>query len=140
MDTPTPSSKFSFEQRWSPALKRHGHTPVSNYFLKNYARLHPYSLTYGEAMFVIHLMQHKWSAAAPFPSYGKLAERMGVSVKSARRLAASLHHKKYLRREFRTGETNLFHLGGLMTALEAQIAIDARPAVETPTLTRRRRS
>jgi hypothetical protein len=112
-------TKYAFEERWAPALKTDGHVQVSTFFLKNYHQLQPYPLTHGEAMFVIHLMQHKWGADAPFPAYRTLAERMGVSVKTARRFAASLQQKRYLHREYRIGATNLFYLDKLMAALVA---------------------
>jgi hypothetical protein len=79
-------------------------------------------------MFVVHLMQHKWDRNAPFPSYALLAQRMGVSIKTARRFAASLHGKGYLRREFRIGETNCFYLDKLMAALVALIPMIENPA------------
>ncbi|WP_395741301.1 helix-turn-helix domain-containing protein [Prosthecobacter sp.] len=111
--------KFSFEKRWAKELKSGGFVPVSAFFLENYHRLQPYDLTYGEAMFIVHIMQHKWDEKAPFPGYKTISKRMHVSPKSARRMAASLENKGYLKREMRIGTTNLFHLKGLMTALVA---------------------
>jgi len=68
-------------------------------------------------MFIVHLMQHKWGAEAPYPGYKTIARRMDVSDKTARRLAKSLEDKKYLVREVREANTNLFHLTKLMSAL-----------------------
>jgi DNA-binding IclR family transcriptional regulator len=68
-------------------------------------------------MFVIHLMKFKWGQDAPYPAYKTIAQQMGVSTKTARRLAASLQQKKYLHREVRVGATNRFHLQKLITAL-----------------------
>lgn len=115
--TATPNDKNSFEKRWAPSLKEDGFVPVSTFFLANYHRLKPYDLTHGEAMFVIHLMQHKWDENAPFPAYKTIASRMHVSSKTARRWAQSLEKKGYLKREMRVGETNRFHLNQLMDAL-----------------------
>lgn len=112
-----PNEKFSFEKRWAPSLKADGFVPISTFFLENYHRLRPFDLTYGEAMFVIHLMQHKWTEHAPYPAYKTISQRMHVSAKSARRWAASLEKKGYLRREKQIGATNRFHLNGLMDAL-----------------------
>lgn len=130
---PTPpkaSNKYAFQRKWTAKLVADGFVPVSNFFLENYHRLKPYDLTYGEAMFVIHLMQHKWDVAAPFPAYKTIAERMHVSVKSARRYAASLERKAYLQRIVRVGQTNRFKLDGLMAALDQlkdkQVAKDKR--------------
>lgn len=131
-------SRYAFERRWAPALRRFGHVQVSTFFLRNYHRLQPYPLTHGEAMFIIHLMQHKWTEEAPFPSYGLLAERMGISVKTARRFAASLQQKKYLWREYRIGATNLFHLDKLMQALTALIPVLENPAKRSRAKARRR--
>lgn len=79
-----------------------------NVFLESYRVLKPYDLTYGEAMFVIHLMQFKWTEKPPFPKYKT------ISVKTAGRWAQSLEVKKYLVREKRVGTTNLFHLDNLL--------------------------
>ncbi len=123
------NDKFAFEKRWAPELKAEGFVPVSTFFLENYHQLKPYDLTHGEAMFIIHLMQHKWTAAAPFPGYKTIAKRMCVSDKTARRLAASLEQKGYLDREARVGETNLFHLTKLIAAL-VKLKKEKKPAAQ----------
>ena len=69
-------------------------------------------------MFIVHLMQHKWNDAAPFPSMGRIAKRMGISPTAARSLARSLEKKGYLHREGQPGRTNLYHLRKLFRALE----------------------
>lgn len=112
-------TKYPFAKRWSKELEEDGHVQISTFFLENYHRLKPYSLTHGEAMFVVHLMQHKWGAEAPYPGYKTIAKRMGVSDKTARRMAKSLEDKKYLQREIREAQTNKFHLKRLMDALIA---------------------
>ena len=111
--------------RWTPALAKGGWTPIVNFFLDNYHRLSPEPLRYAEAMFVIHLMRHKWDSNAPYPGYKKLAKRMGISAQSARIYARKLQKKGYLHREFKTGETNRFHLRKLFNALETLAAKDA---------------
>jgi DNA-binding MarR family transcriptional regulator len=111
------SNKYPFAKMWAVELQDDGHVRISTFFLENYHRLKPYSLTHGEAMFIVHLMQHKWGADAPYPGYKVIAQRMGVSDKTARRLAKSLEDKKYLFREVRQANTNRFHLAKLMTAL-----------------------
>src|SRR6266436_7874538 len=110
-------SKYPFAKKWAAELESDGHVQISTFFLENYHRLNPYSLTHGEAMFIVHLMQHKWGEAAPYPGYKTIAKRMGVSDKTARRLARSLEEKKYLVREIREANTNRFHPNKLMTAL-----------------------
>jgi DNA-binding MarR family transcriptional regulator len=112
-------SKFPFPKKWAAELESDGHVQISTFFLENYNRLKPYSLTHGEAMFIVHLMQHKWGQEAPYPGYKTIAKRMGVSDKTARRLAKSLEDKKYLIREVRQANTNRFHLNKLMSALVA---------------------
>jgi hypothetical protein len=113
------TNKYPFAKRWSKELEEDGHVQISTFFLENYHQLKPYPLTHGEAMFVVHLMQHKWGAEAPYPGYKTLAKRMGVSDKTARRLAKSLEDKRYLQREIREAQTNKFHLKKLIDALVA---------------------
>lgn len=110
-------NKYPFAEMWAAELEDDGHVRISTFFLENYHHLKPYSLTHGEAMFVVHLMQHKWGKDAPYPGYKTIAKRMGVSDKTARRLAKSLEDKKYLVREVRQANTNRFHLSKLMAAL-----------------------
>ena len=106
------------EERWSPQLMQRGWTTVSNKFLECYSSLSP-SITHGEAMFIIHLMQHKWGAKAPYPSVARIARRMGISTTSVRSLTHSFKKKKYLHREGIPGRSNRYHLNRLFLSLEA---------------------
>ena len=78
-------------------------------------------LTPAETLFVIQLMSWKWDASAPFPGYGAIAERMGLSVAYTRKIARSLEGKNLLRRQVRRGQTNLFDLTPLFRRLVAQV-------------------
>src|SRR6266516_448771 len=122
-------SERSVAARWTPNLAQKGWTPVSDVFLDNYHRLTP-PLKYSEAMFVIHLIRHKWDAKAPYPSFKVLAKRMGISPEAARLHARSLQDKGYLFREMQVGQTNKFHLNNLFIALEKLICKDTIAQVE----------
>jgi len=115
--------KFSIAKAWTPTLAATGYVAVVRGFLHHYSTLKPFPLTSGEALFVIQLMDFKWGEDAPFPSYKKLAERMGVSVKMARRHAQALEIKGYLVRETREAKTNRFDLSKLFAALEAKLGV-----------------
>lgn len=116
-------------KRWTPRLVRDGFTPIADFFLENYYRLAP-PVSSLEAMFIIHLMRHKWDEKAPHPSFKTIARRMGVSDATTRAYARSLEEKRLLRRMTRdgqpvnvdgvrrTGETNRFDLTPLFDALE----------------------
>lgn len=99
-------------------------------FLELYAHLKPHPLTPGEALFVLQLMSFKWSEAAPFPSYKRVAARMGVSEKMVKRYAQSLQAKGYLTRLMRQQKTNAFDLSGLFKALAEAIERDKRRRAE----------
>jgi predicted transcriptional regulator len=107
----------SFVQRWKhEGLFDNGFLATPVRFLELYAHLKPH-LSPGEALFVLELMTFKWTADAPFPSYERIAKRMNITDKMARRYAQSLETKKYLKREKRKGQTNRFDLTGLFDAL-----------------------
>ena len=110
-------------QRWggheSLFAKPEGWVGVPVAFLRLYGSLKPYQLTVAEAMFVVQVMAYKWSAKAPFPSYGTIAKRMGVSTKMVQRYARQLEEKGYLRRLARIGTSNAFDLQPLFDALAA---------------------
>jgi hypothetical protein len=106
---------FSFKKRWHhQELFDNGYVPIPNNFLTDYAEL---NISTNEAMFIIHLMSFKWDLRNPFPGYGILAKRMGVTDKMARRYAQSLQKKGYLLRTPVPGRTNMFDLSPLFTAL-----------------------
>lgn len=110
--------------RWTSELIQSGFTAISNVFLESYSSLRP-RITHGEAMFIVHLMQHKWDKAAPFPSVGTISKRMGISETAARSLARSLEKKGYLHRQVQPGRSNRYHLKGLFTALETYLKGDS---------------
>lgn len=117
-----PESARSFVKRWKHKnLFDRGFLVVPTLFLHHYAHLKPYPLTPGEALFVLHLMEFKWDAKAPFPGYKTLAARMGISDKMTRRYAQGLEAKKYLQREMRVGQTNRFDLTPLFDALSKAV-------------------
>lgn len=90
-------------------------------FLTSYANLKPYGLSSGEVLFVMHLMAFKWDHEAPFPSYRRLAQRMGISDKMVRRYAAQMESKGYLKRISRIGRSNTFDLTPLFEAVRSSI-------------------
>jgi hypothetical protein len=98
-------------------------------FLRSYGSLKPYALTVAEAMFVIELMAYKWSDKAPFPSYGTIGKRMGVSSKMVQRYAKQLEDKGYLKREARIGTSNAFNLQPLFDTLAAAMVQERKVEV-----------
>lgn len=130
VSTPTNKSAATrlVADRWTANLAAAGWTPVSDFFLDNYHRLTP-SMKYSEAMFVIHIMRHKWDKAAPYPGFRSVAKRMGVSPEATRLLARSLEKKGYLYRQMRVSQTNRFHFDSLFAALEKLKSADAIAAI-----------
>ena len=123
----------SYAARWQhPELLATGYLVVPSVFMRQYSRLKPYSLTHGEALFVLHLMEFKWDQDAPFPSYGTLSRRMGVSTKMVRRYALALEQKGYVRRVIRKGNTNRFDLEPLFDKLLKVVESAPTTAASTP--------
>jgi hypothetical protein len=115
--------------RWTPRLAKVGWTPISDFFLDNYHRLNP-PIKHAEAMFVVHLMRHKWDTKAPYPGFKMVAKKMGISAEAVRMMARRLESKGYLFREMQVGATNRFHLDKLFLALEQLLVKDARQKAE----------
>jgi hypothetical protein len=113
--------KRSATERWGGkgSLFSEGFLSVPNKFLRRYASLNP-PLTPGEALFVLQLMTFKWERAAPFPTYKRVAQAMGVTDKMARRYAQGLQRKGYLVRQFQDRAANKFDLTGLFDALTSE--------------------
>ncbi len=133
MDKTVETAKHSVVERWGgyEAILAEGFVPVPRVFLRFAEKV----LTPAETLFVIQLMSWKWDASAPFPGYGAIAERMGLSVAYTRKIARSLglsvaytrkiarslEGKNLLRRQVRRGQTNLFDLTPLFRRLVAQV-------------------
>lgn len=81
-------------------------------------------------MLIIHLMLHKWTNEPPYPAFKTLAKRMGISDTAVRGHARSLEFKKYLKRQKRVNDTNLFYLEPLFDALEKMRAADLKTKEE----------
>src|SRR5436190_9966451 len=112
-----PTSKRQIADRWTADLVKEGWTPVSTFFLRNYAILKP-PISSHEAMFLIHLISHKWDKRAPYPALKTVASRMGVGAAAVRQHARHLERLGYLRREFRLAQPSRYHFDQLFTKLE----------------------
>lgn len=122
----------SHEARWGghERIFEDGYVAVPVTFLKYMDQMAPYVLTPAEALFVIQLMAFKWDGSDPFPSYGTIAERMGISDGYARKLARRLESKGFIDRKERQGRSNAFDLSGLFEELAEQIREDRGPLEE----------
>ncbi len=112
----------SVAARWTPRLGN-AWCGISSFFLANYCRLRPHEgargLNSSEAMVIIHLMDHKWDARAPFPTVSTLATRMGISTRAVRETIRNLETSGYLRRvPMSNGGPNRYQLEPLFSALE----------------------
>lgn len=89
--------------RWGgfEEVLRLGFLPVPIAFLYYASRLPPEGLSPAEALLVLELMVHKRDERHPYPSFERIAGRMGISVPYARKLAAELQRKGYLKRRRR---------------------------------------
>jgi len=68
----------------------------------------------------------------PFPKIGTLAKRMLRSEQSVRTALRSLENKGYLRRQMRSGRTNLFDFQPLFNKLEKMMEEDKTIKLNAP--------
>ena len=112
------------------SVRKDGFLAVPVVFLKSAASLGDYGLTPTETLFVIQLMSFKWGADAPYPSYKRLADRMGISTVYARKLAREIEKKGLIKRIVKQGVTNRFDLTPLFEALE--LVVNPSGGTSTP--------
>jgi DNA-binding transcriptional regulator YhcF (GntR family) len=128
---------FRIAFRWGgdTELFRDGFLVVPTRFLRGYT-LAKSALTTSEAMLLLVIMTFKWSDEAPYPSYDRLGQIMGVSSRMIGRYAKSLEKKGYVRLTRRRGTSSTFDLDPLfrriprmpMTRSEDEAAIASRAA------------
>ena len=122
------STEWGIARRWTKELVKDGFTPVVDIFLDHYSEL---GVTTTEAMFIIHLMKYKWNERHPYPSFGVIAAKMGISDTAVRNHARSLEKKGILYRHQRLGETNEFDLTPLFFKLEQIKKRDSETSMDT---------
>lgn len=76
-----------------PALHEAGFLPISRLFLTNYRKM---NISMEEAMLILHLLDHSWSAEREFPSAEHFAKVTGKSGQTIRAYLRSLSYKRYL--------------------------------------------
>lgn len=109
------TTQWGIARRWTKELAKDGFTPVADVFLDYYCQM---NITTSEAMFIIQLMKYKWNEKNPYPSFGAIAKKMGVTDTAARNYARNLEKKGLLQRHQRIGDTNEFDLNSLFVKLE----------------------
>lgn len=113
--------------RW-PGRLGTGFVPISSAFLRLYHRLRPHEnargLTSTEAMLVIHLLDHKWTHEAPFPTVGLLAERLGCTPRAVRQSLANLEQLGLIRRQPSKYGPNRYFFDGLYAKLEVLLTAE----------------
>jgi hypothetical protein len=104
-----------------------GFVAIPSRFMEYRAAMMPHRLTPTEALFIIDLMAHKWTAADPYPGYRRLAKRMGKTEGYVRKLARALEIKGFLTRVPRVGSTNEFDLEPLFKKLSEHVRNPVKP-------------
>lgn len=103
--------ELKIAHRWGGNAKlfRDGFLVVPTRFLRGYA-LARSGLTTAEAMLLLVIMTFKWSEDAPYPSYDRLGQIMGVSSRMVGRYAKSIEKKGYMKLTRRRGTSSTFDL------------------------------
>lgn len=123
----------SVARRTTQRIADRGFCPVPTYFLQHYHRLPPpragqKELAPNEVLLLIHLLDHKWTEAHPFPSSETLAKRLGVSTRMVRKMASNLEDWGLIQRIIGRRRTNRYDMSGLFQALERLIDQDESKA------------
>lgn len=108
-----------FENKWSSKIAGHGHTQVPNILLQNINSL---DLNPTDFAVICQLVMYKWSKSNPFPSVDRVAGCIGCSARTVRRSIARLEKKGYIRRVYRSRQTNEYDLSGLIACLSDKAA------------------
>jgi hypothetical protein len=128
---PARSTDPRVARRWSPTIVANGFVPLPNTLLWAYCDL---GMSPQELLLVIQLSSFKWGAASPFPSMGKLADRMNMSDRRVREIVASLESKGLIKRERVANKRyNSFDFAGLIRALEQWVNNRSPSTPPTPT-------
>ena len=132
----TPS--YNISVRFGDEIMQAGFTAVPNLLLNHYAEL---GISPTEMVFIVHIWQYWWTDRDPYPALKSIADKMGTSLRQARRYAESLKDKQLLKvRERRMPElgqvTNEYDFSPLLRALLALSSSEPHHAVTARTTPR----
>jgi hypothetical protein len=113
----------NFSARWSVAIEEHGYTSIPNLLFYQRKAL---NLSINEIWTLIGVISFKWDSRNPYPSLGKLSQRLKLDKRTVRRHVRSLEQKVLIKRIYQTGKTNKYSLQPLIDKLD-QIAISSLP-------------
>lgn len=117
-----PGPQSALARKTTPRLAADGFCSLPTAFLAFCARLRGADgkpLNASEILLAIHILSFKWSEALPFPSIETLGARMGMNVRSIRKLLKRLEQAGFITRVQAPHRTNRYDLTGLFTAIEA---------------------
>lgn len=109
------------EEKWSKPVWTSGWTGLPIVLIENQRQL---GLDALDVNILLHLVSRWWRAEGkPHPSKGSIAQAMNVDPRTVQRRIAAMEKAGYLRREERResprgSETNIYHLDGLVEALQ----------------------
>lgn len=108
---------FSF--RWGVDLLDNGHTQIPNLFIRNYHRV----CNYREFALIIHLSSYAFEKPGSQcrPSLNTVAQEMGVSDDSVRRLLRGLEKRRLLKVERVPSQPNIYNLEGFSKAVMSHV-------------------
>ncbi len=86
------ATRYKLVVRFGRDLLSDGFTALPNLLLDVYAEL---GITHCELVFILPLLQYKWSKAEPYPSLGTIATKMGLSIRAVQNHVHSLKNKAY---------------------------------------------
>lgn len=111
----TMTKKYTFADKWSVPIERHGYTSLPNLLLSHQAEL---NITSGELTIICQLLSFKWTSSDPWPSVELLSKQTGMSPSTVRTHIRKLDKKGLVTRVFRKGATNEYNFRALQERLE----------------------
>lgn len=120
-DNKDPDNNYDYKIKiiFDDDLLEAGYTSVPNLLLNHYAKL---GISVDELVFLLHLLQYKWTEKDPFPRLQTIAAKMGKGWRQAHRHAQSLKAKGFLKitnrvLQGRGQTTNEYNLSPLFIAV-----------------------
>jgi len=126
------NSKYGITSIWGDQILDNGFTISPNLILDNYTKL---GITPTEMMFIIHVTQHKWSPANPYPGLLTISSKLGIELRQVKRIVASIKNKGFMvvRERYLPGKgqtTNEYDFTPLREAVVALHRKQATPVSE----------
>lgn len=109
------TTDISFSDKWPPGITKKGFIQIPNCIIACRANL---NLSSSELAILLQLCIYDYGSKKVWPSHSTLAKQAGLGLSTVRNHIVSLESKGFIKRQYRSGTSNVYDLLPLLNKLK----------------------